>query len=130
MDFSVQLEMTGDGLKLCGYTGLLNDAKGQFQANWAESHQHKRTSTTLLARFSEPADISRRMLDFYSHIFKVLEGELQRLDYLGPVGIDSCVYRDAEGRSRLKPIVEINPGYTMGRLTVELMKQTCPGSAG
>ena len=27
-DFSVQLEMTADGLKLCGYTGLLNDANG------------------------------------------------------------------------------------------------------
>jgi hypothetical protein len=29
------------GLKLCGYTGLLNDRRGQFQANWAESHHHK-----------------------------------------------------------------------------------------
>src|SRR6185436_6762196 len=28
------------------------------------------------------------------------------------------------------PIVEINPRYTMGRLTVELMKQVCPGSHG
>ena len=35
LDFSVQLEMTDDGLKLCGYTGLINDAKGQFQGNSA-----------------------------------------------------------------------------------------------
>ncbi len=28
LDFSVQLEMSDDGLKLCGYTGLINDAKG------------------------------------------------------------------------------------------------------
>ncbi|HTD65019.1 MAG TPA: DUF455 domain-containing protein, partial [Candidatus Limnocylindria bacterium] len=34
------------------------------------------------------------------------------------------------GECRLKPIVEINPRYTMGRLTVELMKQTSPGSFG
>jgi hypothetical protein len=27
-------------------------------------------------------------------------------------------------------VVEINPRYTMGRLTVELMKQTCPESCG
>jgi hypothetical protein len=26
--------------------------------------------------------------------------------------------------------VEINPRYTMGRVTVELMKQTCQGSCG
>ncbi|HEY6167924.1 MAG TPA: hypothetical protein VI454_07785, partial [Verrucomicrobiae bacterium] len=31
---------------------------------------------------------------------------------------------------RLKPIVEINPRYTMGRVTVELMRQTCQGSFG
>ena len=34
-DFSAQLEMTADGLKLCGYTGLINDARGQFQGNSA-----------------------------------------------------------------------------------------------
>ena len=35
-----------------------------------------------------------------------------------------------QGDCRLKPIVEINPRYTMGRLTVELMKQASPGSCG
>ena len=35
LDFSVQLEMGPAGLKLCGYTGLINDRKGQFLANWA-----------------------------------------------------------------------------------------------
>ena len=58
LDFSVQLEMTADGLKLCGYTGLLNDAKGQFQGNWAESHHHKRIPASVIALFREPPDIS------------------------------------------------------------------------
>jgi len=31
------LEIGASGLKLCGYTGLLNDARGQFVANFAES---------------------------------------------------------------------------------------------
>jgi len=60
----------------------------------------------------------------------LLEEELRRAGYLGPVGIDSFVYRAAQGECRVKPVVEINPRYTMGRLTLALMKQTCPGSHG
>jgi hypothetical protein len=60
----------------------------------------------------------------------MLGGELQKAGYVGPVSIDAFVYRTPEGNCRLKPIVEINPRYTMGRLTAELMKQTCPGSHG
>ena len=130
LDFSVQLEMTQEGLKLCGYTGLLNDAKGQFQGNWAESHHHTRIPARVVALFREPADISRRVLNLYTDIFTWLEVELRTVDFLGPLGIDAFVYRDTAGAMRLKPIVEINPRYTMGRVTVELMKQTCQGSCG
>ncbi|HEU0038949.1 MAG TPA: DUF455 family protein, partial [Verrucomicrobiae bacterium] len=130
LDFSVQLEMAPDGLKLCGYTGLLNDAKGQFQGNWAESHHHTRIPAEVVALFREPPDISRRLLLLYADLFALLEAELRRADYLGPLGIDAFVYRDAAGLPRLKAIVEINPRYTMGRVTVELMRQTCQGSFG
>ncbi len=129
-DFSVQLEMTAAGLKLCGYTGLLNDARGQFLANFAETHHHKRIPSKLVALFEEPADISNRLLNFYAEIFQRLETELRAVDFSGPIGIDAFVYRDAKGAMRLKPVVEINPRYTMGRLLVELMRQTCQNSAG
>ena len=59
-----------------------------------------------------------------------LSVELKRAGYLGPVGVDAVVYRDREGFARLKPIVEINPRYTMGRLTLELMKRVAPGAHG
>ncbi len=130
VDFSVQLEMTDQGLKLCGFTGLQNDARGQFQANWAESHHHKRIPARVVACFPHLPDISGRMLALYQNIFARLQTELRAADYIGPVGIDAFVYRAADGRCRLKPIVEINPRYTMGRVTVELMKQACPGSCG
>ncbi|MFO1487170.1 MAG: DUF455 family protein [Verrucomicrobiota bacterium] len=129
-DFSIQLEMSGDGLKLCGFTGLVNDAKGQFQGNWAESHHHKRIPGKVVSLFEGIPDISTRMLEFYEGVFKTLAQRLQQADFTGPAGIDAFVYRDAVGAVRLKPVVEINPRYTMGRLMVELMKQACPGSSG
>ena len=130
LDFSIQLEMSAQGLKLCGFTGLLNDAKGQFQGNFAESHHHKRIPARVISLFPEAADTSGRLLRFYAEIFARLEAELRAVNFIGPVGIDAFIYRDASGVTRLKPIVEINPRYTMGRVLVELMKQTSQGSCG
>lgn len=130
VDFSVQLEMTPRGLKLCGFTGLHTDASGRFLGNWAESHHHTRIPAKVISAFREPKDISRRLLDFYSELFARLEEELRRVNFIGPIGIDAFAYRDRAGTIRLKPVVEINPRYTMGRVTVELMKQTRPGTAG
>jgi hypothetical protein len=99
-------------------------------ANFAEPHHHQRIPARVVSRFREPADISGRLLEFYDEIFARLEAELRAVDFMGPVGLDAFVYRHAGGAIRLKPIVEINPRYTMGRVLVELMRQTCQNSAG
>jgi hypothetical protein len=118
------------GLKLCGYTGLINDRKGQFQANSAMANCDCRIPANVAELFREPADISGRLQRLYDDILLLLEAELQRAGFVGPVGIDAFVYRTAKGDCRVKPVVEINPRYTMGRLTLELMKRTCPGCCG
>jgi len=130
MDFSVQLEMSAHGLRVCGYTGLVNDLKGQYQANWAVATCERGFPAPVLALFRAPRDISERMQRLYSDVLHMLEAELRRVDYQGPLGIDAFVYRDREGACRLKPVVEINPRYTMGRVTLELMKGVAPGSHG
>jgi uncharacterized ferritin-like protein (DUF455 family) len=130
LDFSAQLEMRPDGLTLCGYTGLLNDLRGQYLGNWAAPNYARRLQAAVTALFSEPPDIAIRIQHLYAGIFAALETELRRAGYYGPIGIDAFVYRKPNGQPCLKPIVEINPRYTMGRLTIELMKRTCPGSNG
>ena len=130
VDFSAQLEMTPKGLELRGYTLLFNDRKGQFQGNAAAPNHARRIPASVLARFPEPGRMEHRLQSFYAELFARLGEKLRQLDYLGPLGIDAFVYRTPEGVCRIKPLVEINPRYTMGRLTVELMKQTAPGSHG
>ncbi|HWD92781.1 MAG TPA: DUF455 family protein [Verrucomicrobiae bacterium] len=129
LDFSVQLEMGPRDLKLCGYTGLINDSRGQFQANWAAANYDRRVPAGVAALFRE-SGMAGGLQRLYGDIFSLLEKELREAGFVGPIGIDAFVYRTAEGGCRLKPVVEINPRYTMGRLTLELMKQTCPGSGG
>jgi len=130
LDFSVQLEMGPRRLKLCGYTGLINDRKGQFQANWAAANYDRRIPEKVAALFREAADFSGRLQRLYANILSLLEAELQRAGFVGPISIDAFVYRTSQGGCRLKPVVEINPRYTMGRLTLELMRHACPGSCG
>ena len=130
LDFSVQLEMTHGGLKLCGYTGLVNDQRGQFQANWADSTATRRIPGDLPRPFLEQLGVPTKLHQFYREVFARLEAALGAVGYFGPLGIDAFIYRDAGGSLRLKPIVEINLRHTMGRLTLELMKHTCPGSVG
>jgi hypothetical protein len=130
LDFSLQLEMGAEGLKLCGYTGLINDHRGQFQANWAAAGHDQHLPGGLLGLLGGHHDAPSRCRRLYAEMASLLGADLQRTGYLGPVGLDAFVYRTPEGESRLKPIVEINPRYTMGRLTVELMKHACPASHG
>jgi hypothetical protein len=106
-DFSVQLEMTGHELKLCGFTGL-----------------------AVVSQFIQQPDIAGRLLRFYAVIFDRLEAALRAVEFIGPLGVDAFVYRHHDGSVRLKPVVEINPRYTMGRVLVELMRQTSQNSAG
>ena len=130
LDFSIQLEMGRSGLKVRGYTGLVNDRRGQFLANWAPPDYFRRIPTAVTSLFSEPVDFPVQLQRFYDGVFSLLDEDLRRLRYIGPLGIDAFVYRASNGRCRVKPIVEINPRYTMGRLTVELMKHTAPGCFG
>ncbi len=130
VDFSVQLEMTTDGLQLIGYTGLQTDAKGQFVANTAAPQHARSLPVTVLACFREHPGSPALLHTLYAELITLLGPELKTAGYLGPVGIDAFVYRDDQGAVRLKPIVEINPRYTMGRLTLELMKRTAPGNHG
>jgi len=122
LDFSMQYDHRSDGtLARRGFVVMENSEAGQFR--------QARVTKRLTDALDEP---SRRLVfseggrkgGLLSWIETVLEpalGEwLTRGEYLGPLGIDALFYRDFEGALRLKPVVEINPRYTMGRVAVEL----------
>jgi uncharacterized ferritin-like protein (DUF455 family) len=130
VDFSIQLEMGERTLNLIGYTGLLSDPRGQFQGNWASPDFARRFPSQVTDLFRYRTDFSGELRRVYDGIRAVLQAELIQAGYVGPAGLDAFVYRTSSGAYRIKPIVEINPRYTMGRLLLELMRRTSPGSGG
>ena len=130
VDFSVQLEMEPSGLQVLGYTGLVTDARGQFLANTAAPTCARSLPPTVTDCLRTHRAAAAGLRDVFAALFDLLSVELQTIGYRGPLGMDAFVYQDPNGQARLKPVVELNPRYTMGRLTLELMRYVAPGSSG
>jgi len=88
--------------------------QGQFLANWAEADYTRSLPAKSGDVIPCTADILEHLQRLYGEIFSLLEAELQHVGFVGPVSIDALVYRTPQGDRRLKPVVEINPRYTMG----------------
>ena len=128
-DFSVQFERTASGLRRIGFTDLFNDHRGQFLANGASPGFERRPPARVVRAFKSFSDAPGLLRRVYDVIASALETRLAEVGFWGPIGIDALVCQTPEG-PRLKPVVEINPRYTMGRLTLELMRVVAPGSHG
>jgi uncharacterized ferritin-like protein (DUF455 family) len=53
--------------------------------------------------------------------------ELSRGGYEGPAGIDAILYKDPQGSFKLKPLSELNPRWTMGRIALAIENRVLPG---
>ena len=128
-DFSLQFERAAGGLRRIGFTALFNDHRGQFLANGASPGFERRPPARAVRAFNSWPDAPGLLRRGYEVVASALETRLAAIGFQGPLGIDALVCQTPEG-ARLKPVVEINPRYTMGRLTLELMRVVAPGSHG
>ncbi len=126
IDFSIQFDYGAEsGLRRRGLVVLENTERGQFRrATVADRFTDFLDDEARRALF---ADAPKR--GFLAELIEDrLEPELTALlaehGYAGPLGVDAFLYRDGEGEVRIKPVVEINPRYTMGRVAIELARFT------
>lgn len=66
----------------------------------------------------------------WRQFLRQLAEQLQKLGYQGPAGVDAFLWKDQNGKLFLKPLVELNPRWTMGRVALELEKFLAPGIKG
>ena len=128
MDFSVHWQVEPGAIRWIGWSHLKVDDRGHYRGSlWMPSFM--RAMPKELAKFAhegEPERLRRLFHDLKEFLFP----HLKQAGYLGPVGVDAAIFRGGDGRPRLKPVIEINPRYTMGRLSIEVGRHHAPGSAG
>ena len=127
-DFSVHFDLAPDGqLRRKGFVHLDNTPRGQFRSCSVTPRFTDGMSTELRRFLHEPSPTKRRSwLDTFidDTLAPALAGHFSAVGYHGPLGIDAFFYRDADATLKLRPVSEINPRYTMGRVALELAKTT------
>ncbi len=124
-DFSAHYDVVPGGVpRLRGMVRLINDSGGRFIACAAA-----RKFGSLL-----PPDAARALQEssareLYETVLpQHLAAVIGDSGFRGWLGVDAFVHREAGGRVRLRPVVEINPRCTMGRATLEARRYAAPES--
>ena len=129
LDLSYQIVVGEAGPKLIDWTVMLNDHAGRFRGH------------RLARRLTNPShELSRLFFERAagngaSGFLELLEAAalwagsaLWQRGYRGPAGIDAFLFQDESKSLKLRPIVEINPRYTMGRIALALEKRLDPST--
>ncbi len=127
-DVSLHFDVHHKGLSKPDLVAFQTDRRGQFlgavvsHAEPALAVEIQRWLNEIMGRSAfegvlrETRDHVGRALEFYGH--------------RGPVGVDMMFHRDLSGNLRLRPIVEVNPRWTMGRLALSMRKHIRRGRFG
>ena len=116
IDLSFHFDINTNGeTTTAGWTRFCTNARGQYRATFI--HQMVAGLPPETKRFLYGGGKTPKQLHRLGEaLSKEIGPAVAKLGYVGPVGIDALVYRDANQQLRLKPIVEINPRWTMGRV--------------
>ncbi len=120
LDFSVHYDLEGEKApaQLKGFCLMKNSEKGQFQS----AHVAHKWSALLSEKARTTLFVQTNFKELYHEIIPNLLPKLLP-NYHGPVGIDAFLYWDKADTLVLRPVVEVNVRYTMGRLALELMRK-------
>lgn len=124
-DFSVLYEMETGKVALVGMTVMENDERGRFLGSRVAPKWGSLLDAEVTAFLYREAQV----MQWYQQKIPAILAEILP-GYVGPVGVDAMVFREARGTLGWSPAVELNVRMTMGRVALELMGKSRPGSGG
>lgn len=123
-DFSVQYQIEAGVARRIGFVEQIISPKGVYRGSICQI-KFCRDLDSGLARF-----LMGEALPIYEDGFPLalaLGEWAGARGYEGPLGIDAYVYCNQDGHLCLRPVCEVNPRYTMGRIAHELRHRIAPG---
>ncbi len=124
-DLSAHVDIALDGtVSLVGMTRFWTDIRGQYRG-----HLIGRLMDDLGPEVIRAWHRDGGWLDRLKDTAMKIGQEAARRGYYGPLGIDALVYKSMTGLE-LRPLLEINPRWSMGRVALSLQQHLAPKHAG
>jgi uncharacterized ferritin-like protein (DUF455 family) len=123
LDLSVQADVTESDVRIAGITRFETRGgawAGTFVGRWTDG-----IDNDLLRWIHGPGEVESRL----HQAARTLGARAQQLGYRGPIGVDALVHLEGDSLA-LRPILELNPRITMGRIALGLARRQAPGAAG
>lgn len=121
-DLSIQLEISSGGVRLLGARRFYVGSRLEYRGTELDSKLCSLEAESLRFLHSEAAPLER-----WKTLARAVGQALAQAGYQGPAGIDALLWRDATGTLKLKPLVELNPRWTMGRVALAIESRVLPG---
>lgn len=124
-DLSLQLILGEDNIpiNILGMTRFVTDGRGRYRGH------HLRNLWAGLSATEIREIHERGLIAEWQGVAQKLGQRLLAEGYRGPLGIDAFLYREAQ-TIKLRPVVEINPRLTMGRLALAIEKRIATSAQG
>jgi uncharacterized ferritin-like protein (DUF455 family) len=125
-DLSAQMEIDDGAVRVIGVRRFLTGPQFEYRGTLLGGPQAGFSREEL--RFLFEARPGGRVFDLFEEIVRAVGASLAQAGYRGPAGVDALIHKTAEGL-RLRPVVEVNPRWTMGRVALALEGLTAASGA-
>ncbi len=124
MDLSFHFHVSNGQVKIVGRNYFTTNSKGKYLGSYVgSSFWDKKEEERVFEDSGILDDVQRGLAE-------ILSASVLLESYGGYLGVDALLYRDQQGRVLLQPVLEINPRYTMGLLSIFLHDYIHPCSQG